>query len=126
MEIYFTTDHHWILFSENIATIGLTENIKQLFGEIEYIQILLKSSDLVNQGEVMAVIEGSKVSFEVLMPISGVVVEINELLQSNPSLINEDPYRQAWLIKIIPTEPKEKASLISKQEYQKLISAQTP
>ena len=97
-ELQYTRSHEWLLVEDGVATVGLTDFAQDALGDIVFVN-LPQPGDEVNAGEAFGDVESVKAVSDVISPVSGVVLEVNEELVDNPALVNEDPYG-AWLIKV--------------------------
>ena len=97
-ELQYTRSHEWLLTEDGVATVGLTDFAQNALGDIVFVN-LPQPGDEVNAGEAFGDVESVKAVSDVISPVSGVVLEVNEELMDNPALVNEDPYG-AWLIKV--------------------------
>ena len=95
----YTKDHEWVLVDGNTATIGITEFAQGELGDIVYVEIETVG-EIVSMHEVFGTIEAVKTVSDLFMPISGEILELNEELESNPELVNSDPYGAGWMCKI--------------------------
>ncbi|MCZ4408658.1 glycine cleavage system protein GcvH [Cryomorphaceae bacterium 1068] len=98
-ELKYTEDHEWIKIEGNTATIGITDFAQGELGDIVFVEIETEGEDL-ESGEVFGTIEAVKTVSDLFMPMTGKVIEFNKELESNPELVNEDPYGKGWMIKI--------------------------
>lgn len=97
-ELHYTKSHEWLQLEDGVATVGLTDFAQDALGDIVFVN-LPQPGDEVNAGEALGDVESVKAVSDVISPVSGVVLEVNEELVDNPALVNEDPYG-AWLIKV--------------------------
>jgi len=95
----FTTDHEWIVVDDDASTIGITDFAQDQLGEIVYVELPDVDSEFA-EGEAFGEVESVKSVSELLMPISGTIVEINEELADAPDLVNSDSYGDGWLVKV--------------------------
>jgi len=116
----YTKDHEWVLLNGKVATIGITDFAQGELGDIVFIEIETEGEDLARE-EVFGTIEAVKTVSDLYMPLSGKVIEVNAELESNPDLINKDPYKTGWMIKIELTNPEETDLLLSNKEYSELL-----
>ncbi|RME17816.1 MAG: glycine cleavage system protein GcvH [Bdellovibrio sp.] len=121
-ENYYTKDHEWALVDENLVTVGITNYAQDSLGEIVYVE-LPETGQKVTQHEPFGVVESVKAASDLIAPVSGTVVEVNDAVQSDPGLINDDPMNEGWLIKIEMDTEKELAQLLKAPDYRKLIEA---
>ena len=120
-ELKYTKDHEWIRVEDDIATIGITDFAQQELGDIVYVEVETVDEEI-GQGEVFGTVEAVKTVSDLFMPISGTVASFNEALESNPEIVNEDPYGKGWMITVNITDKSELDGLMSAAEYQKLVS----
>ena len=114
----YTKDHEWVKIDGQTAIIGITDFAQGELGDIVYIDINTVGQE-VGEHEIFGTVEAVKTVSDLYMPVSGKVVEINPLLDSNPEKVNEDPYGEGWMIKI---EIKGSSnSLLSAAQYKELI-----
>ena len=95
----FTEEHVWIEIEDDQATIGVTENAFDELGGIKFLDLPEVGSD-VTQDEQVAVLESDDGSLDILSPLDGEIIEINEAALADPSLINEDPTGDGWLFRL--------------------------
>lgn len=122
-DLLYTEEHEWVLYDEtsNTATVGITDYAQGELGDIVFIE-LPKVNDEVKQMEPFGSLEAVKAVSELFSPVSGVVSEVNAILQDQPELINQDPYEKGWMIKIQLSDPAELKALMSPDDYKKHIS----
>jgi len=122
-ELYYTQDHEWLRFSENtdVCTIGITEFAQSELGDIVYVEVDELENDL-KVDDPFGTVEAVKTVAELFMPVSGKVIEVNELLDDNPELVNNDPYGEGWLIRISMSEPSEVSAMLSADAYAEMVA----
>ena len=116
----YTKDHEWIKMNGNVAIIGITDFAQHELGDIVYVDIDSVGKSL-NAEEIFGTVEAVKTVSDLFMPISGNVVELNPALNSQPELVNSDPYGEGWMIKIRPGNKSDFDTLMSASEYKKLV-----
>lgn len=119
-DLKYTKDHEWIRIENTTGTIGVTDFAQKELGDIVYVEINTEGEKL-DQGAVFGTVEAVKTVSDLFMPVSGKILEFNEELEDEPELVNAEPYDGGWMIKIEITDESELASLLSAEEYQKLI-----
>ncbi len=119
-KLRYTKDHEWVRVEGNMAFVGITDFAQGDLGDIVYIEIE-SLDETFDKDEVFGSIEAVKTVSDLFMPLSGEVLEINEKIESNPELVNTDPYGEGWLIKISINDVSETESLLSSEEYRKEI-----
>ena len=120
-DYYYTKDHEWAQVDENIVTVGVTEFAQQALGEIVYVE-LPEEGQKVNQGEPFGVVESVKAVSDLYAPVSGTVIEINTSLTDDPSVLNDNPMNDGWMIRIEMDSERELANLMRSPDYKKLIA----
>jgi glycine cleavage system H protein len=120
--LLFSEDHVWVLPKQrNIARIGITEFILQESDEIEKINIYVEEDTEIEAGDIIGEIETSDGTVEIVSPISGRVLKLNQDVMDNPETIIEDPYKEGWLMEIETSDSLESFSLLPYKEYKKTI-----
>lgn len=119
-ELRYTKDHEWISLEGDIATVGITDFAQRELGDIVYVEIETQGES-VEHGEVFGTVEAVKTVSDLFMPVSGVVEEVNEALQSEPELVNSDPYGKGWMIRIRLENAEDYNSLLSAKEYAEMV-----
>ena len=97
-ELQYTKSHEWLKMEDGVAVVGLTDFAQHSLGDIVFVN-LPQPCDPVNAGEALGDVESVKAVSDVISPVSGTVLEVNEELLDNPALVNEDPYN-AWFVKV--------------------------
>lgn len=115
--LIYAEDHEWIKVDGNIATIGITDYAQDQLGDIVFVNLPMED-DEVELEEDFGDIESVKAVSELISPVTGIVVEVNEEVLDSPELVNEDPY-EAWLIKV--GEIEETEELLTYEEYEAFI-----
>jgi glycine cleavage system H protein len=117
----YTESHEWVRIEEdNVVTIGITDYAQEKLGDIVSID-LPRVGDEVERGEPIGMIDSQKASTEVFAPVSGVVLEVNELLNDDPAVINTDPYEEGWLVRIEVEDVEQIDELQSADDYEELL-----
>ena len=117
----YTKEHEWIKVDGEIAIVGITEYAQGELGDIVFLEIETVGETL-SKDETFGTVEAVKTVSDLFMPMSGEIVEKNDLLDSEPELINKDPYGQGWMIKIKFDAIDELDELLSADEYKELIA----
>ena len=120
-DLLYTETHEWIKVEGDVGTVGITDYAQDQLHDIVYVD-LPETGKNVKKGEIVLEIESVKAVAEVYSPVTGEILEINELLNDSPEVINESPYEDGWLFKIRIENKDELGSLISPEEYRRLIS----
>jgi len=119
--LYFTEDHEYILVDDNgIGAVGISDYAQQQLGDVVYVETP-QDGDTFTTGDETGVVESVKIASELYAPVSGEVVETNEALDDNPSLVNEDPMGNGWFYKIKLADAAELEDLKDEAEYQAFL-----
>ena len=121
-ELKYTKDHEWIRVEGDTATIGITEFAQGELGDIVYIDVNTVGQE-VGKEEVFGTIEAVKTVSDLFMPLNGTVSELNPALDSQPELVNSDPYGEGWIVKVTLTNAADADGLLSAEDYAGLVGA---
>ena len=116
----YTKDHEWISLDGEIATIGVTDFAQGELGDIVYVEIETKGKTF-SAEEVFGTVEAVKTVSDLFLPVSGTIQDVNPKLESNPELVNSDPYGEGWMIKMKVDNPEDVAKLMDAAAYGKLV-----
>ena len=119
-DLKYTKNDEWVRVDGDEAVIGITDYAQDQLSDIVFVEIVAFEGDSLDQGETCAVVESVKAAADVYMPVSGEIAEINEALADSPELISEDPFGEAWLLKIKMSNPAEVDDLLDAEGYQNL------
>lgn len=117
-DLRYADSHEWVKLEGEIATVGITDYAQHALGNIVYVD-MPEVGDEVTAGEEFGAVESVKAASDIISPISGEVVEINEALEDTPELINEDAYAN-WIMKVKVSDPSEIDSLLDAAAYAKV------
>jgi len=121
-ELKYTKDHEWIRVEGKMAYIGITDFAQKELGDIVFVEIESEGDELA-PGDVFGTVEAVKTVSDLFMPIAGKVIEVNAQLESEPELVNSDPYGKGWMIKVEISDIPGLDSTLSPEAYSSLISA---
>jgi glycine cleavage system H protein len=121
-ETRFTEDHEWAELDGEIITVGITDYAQSQLGDIVYVELPDVGRTL-DQGEETAVVESVKAAGDVTSPVTGEVVEVNDVLNDEPEIVNQDPENEGWFFKIKMMEPDQFAELKDKDSYKQLVDS---
>ena len=119
-ELKYTKDHEWVRIEGNIAVVGITDFAQGELGDIVFVDIDSVGDEL-NAGDVFGSVEAVKTVSDLYLPLSGKVVEFNEELESEPELVNTDPYGKGWILKLKIANDADQSELLSAEQYQEVI-----
>jgi glycine cleavage system H protein len=120
--LHYTKDHEWISIEGNVATVGITDFAQGELGDIVYLDIDTIGKKLAAES-VFGTVEAVKTVSDLFLPLSGTISEKNPILDSQPELVNSDPYGQGWMIKMTIDEISETANLLDAAAYRALVGA---
>ncbi|WP_019670723.1 glycine cleavage system protein GcvH [Eudoraea adriatica] len=119
-DLKYTKDHEWIRIEGDIATVGITDFAQGELGDIVYVEVETLDETL-DRDEVFGTVEAVKTVSDLFLPLSGEIIELNELLEDEPEKVNSDPYGDGWMIKVKINDASEIDSLMSEADYKELI-----
>ena len=115
-DLRYTKEHEWIRVSGNDATVGITEFAQKELGDIVYVDINTVG-EAIRQNDIFGTVEAVKTVSDLFIPVSGTIIEVNELLNAQPELVNSDPYGKGWMIRMTISDPQELEGLLSANTY---------
>jgi glycine cleavage system H protein len=116
----FTEEHEWLRPEGDLIVVGITEYAATQLGDIVFVE-LPEVGTVVSKDDDCVVIESVKAASDVLAPIDGEIVEVNEVLTDEPAKVNDDPLEAGWIFKIEPSDPSQMDEYLTEAEYKKLI-----
>lgn len=121
-DLKYTKDHEWLrLIDDKTAIIGITEFAQGELGDIVFVDINSIGKNF-SADEVFGTIEAVKTVSDLLMPVAGKIIEVNNALTKNPELVNTDPYGEGWMAKIEVSDTGETDALANADAYAKIVS----
>jgi glycine cleavage system H protein len=115
-ELKVSEQHVWVGVDDPHVNVGLTNYVQGEIGTVISVE-LPDVGDKIEEGEVFAELESVSTVHEIVAPVSGTVLAVNPRLEDHPSIINEDPYNEGWLIEVRLKDPSELDSLMDMDEY---------
>ena len=122
-ELKYLQTHEWIRIEDNIATVGITDYAQHQLGDIVYIELPEIGTALQKGGNV-AEIESVKAVGELMMPLSGKIIEVNTGLADNPESVNSSPYGTGWMVKIEINNKSEINELLTVEAYKEIVETE--
>ncbi len=116
----YSEDHEWILVDGEKATIGITDFAQSELGEIVYVDVTCEG-ETVDKNEVFGSIEAVKTVSDIMMPVTGEVLEFNPKLEDSPELLNTDPYGDGWIIKVSVQDLEDLNDLLDAAAYKEFV-----
>ncbi len=121
-DLKFTKDHEWVKIEGDIATVGITDFAQGELGDIVYVDVETVDESI-ELNEVFGSVEAVKTVSDLFMPLSGEIIEFNELLEDAPEKVNTDAYGDGWMIKIKMSNDSEISGLLDASGYKEIIGA---
>ena len=119
-ELRYADSHEWVKLEGETAYVGITDYAQHALGNIVYVD-MPEEGDEVTAGEEFGAVESVKAASDLISPVSGEVIEVNEALNDEPELVNQDPYAN-WIIKVKLSDPSEIDNLIDAAAYAKVTA----
>ena len=121
-ELKYTSDHEWIKVEGNEAYVGITDFAQRELGDIVYIDINSLGKTVTKEA-VFGTVEAVKTVSDLFMPVDAKVLEFNKKLDTNPDLVNQDPYGDGWMVKIELSDLSQIEALLSAADYAASVGA---
>jgi glycine cleavage system H protein len=115
-ELKYTKSHEWVRIDDDVATIGITDHAQELLGDLVFVELPEVGTEL-GAGAECAVVESVKAASDVYSPLSGEVLEVNELLAEAPETINQDAYEEGWIFRLRISDESELDALMDADSY---------
>ena len=119
-DLRYTADHEWVNIDGDIATVGVTDFAQGELGDIVFVEVETEGEAL-DAEDVFGTIEAVKTVSDLILPLTGEVIEFNEALEDDPALINSDPFGDGWIIKLKVSNVADFESLMDADAYKKTI-----
>lgn len=119
-DLKYTKEHEWVKVEGDSVTVGITDYAQDSLGDVVYVE-LPQEGGAVTKHEPFGVVESVKAVSDLYSPVSGTVAEVNDSIIDNPEVINEDPYGDAWMLKVELASEDELDDLLSSEDYQQFI-----
>jgi len=120
-DLKYTKEHEWLRLEGDIATFGVSEHAQEALGDIVFVELPELETEL-DAGAAIAVVESVKAVSDVYVPVAGEVIETNEELETEPELINSDPYGRGWIAKMKVSTDVDTSTLMDATAYQALLN----
>jgi|SRR6185437_9868979 len=116
----YTRDHEWVQLDGDIATVGITHHAQEQLGELVFVELPELEREVV-AAEACAVVESSKAASDVYAPLAGKVVEINETIVEDPTIVNSDPEGEGWFFRLELDDPASFEELMDQDAYDEFL-----
>jgi glycine cleavage system H protein len=124
-ELRYSTDHEWVRPEGDLVRVGISDFAQDALGDVVYVE-LPEIGLKVSANSAFAEIESTKSVSDVFAPVSGEVLEANDMLEDQPELVNEDPYGDGWICVIRPTDSSELENLMDADGYESFVADESP
>ncbi|WP_053992948.1 glycine cleavage system protein GcvH [Mangrovimonas sp. TPBH4] len=121
-DLKYTKDHEWVKVEGDVITVGITDFAQGELGDIVYVEVETLDETLEAE-EVFGTVEAVKTVSDLFLPVSGEIIEFNEVLEDAPELVNSDPYGDGWMIKVKCSDLAQLEELMTAEDYKALIGA---
>lgn len=115
----YASSDEWVSVDGKIATLGISDYAQDQLSDIVFVEVNLAVGETVKKSATIATVESVKAAADVISPVSGKVVAVNEALSNTPELVNSDPFGAAWLLKVELSDPAELDNLMDAKAYEK-------
>ncbi|TXT49161.1 MAG: glycine cleavage system H protein [Spirochaetes bacterium] len=116
----YAESHEYAKLEGSLVLVGISDHAQEELGDIVFVE-LPKAGKLLAKGQVFGTVESVKAASDLYMPVSGEVSEVNPALQADAGLVNREPYRKGWMIKVKPSNICDLDALLSAEAYGKSI-----
>lgn len=116
----YSTTHEWARLEDGTAVVGITDHAQSELGDIVYVELPQVGAKL-SQGDMFGTVESVKTVSDLMSPVSGEVVRVNDALPDAPEMVNDSPYEQGWMIAVKLDNPSELDGLMSAGQYEAFI-----
>lgn len=117
----FTEEHEWLREEDGLIVVGITEHAAEQLGDVVFVE-LPETDNEVSKDDEVCVIESVKAASDILAPIDGEIVEVNEALVDEPGKVNEDPLGEAWFFKMKASDPSQMDDYMDEAAYKDFIA----
>jgi glycine cleavage system H protein len=119
-DLRYTSDHEWVRIEGDIATIGITDYAQDALGDVVFVQLPSLGST-VKAAASISEVESTKSVSDIYAPLSGEVIEVNDALEADPSVLNSDAYGKGWIFRVRISDSSEIEALLSASDYEALL-----
>lgn len=119
-ELRYTKTHEWIRQDKEKLIVGVTDYAQHEISDVVFVE-LPHVNQRVEQGKAVSIVESVKAAFDIYAPVSGTIKAINTLLESDPAVVNQDPYAKGWFFELAPDRPGDWQTLLTRDQYEHMI-----
>jgi glycine cleavage system H protein len=120
LDCKYNQDHEWIRVEGDEGVVGISDYAQDQLSDVVYVE-LPEVGDTFDQGDIFATVESVKAASDVYMPAGGEILEINEVLEDSPEIVNQDPFGQAWFVRIAIEDAAELEELLDAEGYKAFL-----
>ena len=121
-ELKYTKTHEWVKRADKRVVIGITDYAQHEISDVVFVE-LPQVGQVVEAGKGVSIVESVKAAFDIYAPVSGEVRAINTMLESDPAIVNQDPYGKGWFFELTPQDPADLDQLMTHDQYEQMIRA---
>ena len=116
----YTEEHEWLREEDGLIVVGITEHASEQLGDVVFVELPEVGTEVTKDDEI-CVIESVKAASDILAPLDGEIVEVNDAIVDDPGKVNEDPLGDAWFFKIKAADPSQMDDYMDEAGYKKFI-----
>ncbi|WP_306047557.1 glycine cleavage system protein GcvH [Nioella sp. MMSF_3534] len=116
----FTEEHEWLRADGDVVTVGITEHAATALGDVVFVELPEAGTQVAKDDDIV-VIESVKAASDIMAPLDGEIVEVNDALADNPGMVNDDPMGEAWFFKIKATDLSQMDEYMDEDAYKEMI-----
>ncbi len=115
----YTNSDEWVAVEGKTATLGVSDYAQDQLSDVVFVEVSANVGDIIKKNSAVATVESVKAASDVISPVSGKVIAVNEVLSTTPEQVNSDPFGAAWLLKVELSDPAELDNLMDAEAYEK-------
>ena len=119
-DLRYSDDHEWVRMEDGIVRVGITDYAQDRLGDITFVE-MPDVGAVFEEGKEFGTLESTKAASDMLIPIAGEIVAVNEQLEDSPELVNQSPYGDGWIVEVKPADVGELESLMDRGDYIKML-----
>ncbi|MHC1740954.1 MAG: glycine cleavage system protein GcvH [Anaerolineaceae bacterium] len=123
--LLYANSDEWIAVEGKTATLGISDYAQEQLSDIVFVEVTVSVGEMVKKNSSVATVESVKAAADVICPVSGKVIAVNEPLSTTPEQVNSDPFGAAWLLKVEISDPKELENLMDAKSYEKYCESRS-
>ncbi len=119
-DLKFTEEHEWLLQDGDLVTVGITAHAAEQLGDLVFVELPEPGTEVTKDDEIV-VIESVKAASDILAPLDGEIVEVNQAIVDDPTLVNSDPMGKGWFFRMKPADPSQLDAYMDEAAYKAMI-----